>query len=69
MRRFMMAVAIAGSVWTSTLAGEVPTVGYAPPPPPPAAAPAAADGDMGGGGFAEQVTDEIVLAIFGFYAR
>ena len=56
------------TVSASTLAGDIPTVGYAPPPPPPAASPAT-DGDMGGGGFAQQITDEIVLAVFGFYAR
>jgi len=66
MKRFAIAIALTCIFAGSTLAGDIPMV---PGPPPPAPAPAATDGDMGGGGFAQQITDEIVLAIFGFYAR
>ena len=66
MKCFAMAIALTSLLAVSTLGGDIPTV---PGPPPPAPAPAATDGDMGGGGFAQQITDEIVLAVFGFYAR
>ncbi len=44
-------------------AGDIPSV---PAPPPPG--PSATEGDMGAGGFAETITDEFVLAIFGIFA-
>ena len=66
MKCLAIAIALTCFLAGSTLAGDIPTV---PGPPPPAPAPAATNGDMGGGGFAQQITDEIVLAIFGYYAR
>ena len=70
MKDIVKAIALTCVLGFPALAGEIPTGGFtSPPPPPPAPAPAATDGDMGGGGFAQQITDEIVLAIFGFYAR
>ena len=69
MKLLIASMIIIGAMSASALAGDIPTVGYAPPPPLPAASAAATDGDMGGGGFTQQITDEIVLAIFGYYAR
>lgn len=66
MKCFAMAIALTCLLAGSTLAGDIPTV---PGPPPTPAAPSAnVDGDMGAGGFTEQITDEIVLAIFGIFA-
>ena len=64
MKHFVMALAMTGLLAHCTFAGEIPSTDYVPPPPPPAAAP----GDMGAGGLAEEITDEIVLAIFEFFA-
>ena len=62
MKRFAIAIALTCVLGSSVLAGEIPSV---PAPPPPGAE---AEGDMGGGGFTEEITDEIVLAIFGIFA-
>ena len=67
MKRFLIAFALTSVLAGSVFAGEIPSV-PGPPPPPPAAAPADTEGDMGAGGFAEAVTDEFVLAIFGIFA-
>lgn len=66
MRRFVMALALTGLLALSTKAGEIPSTDFVPPPPPPS--PTQTGGDMGGGGFAEAMTDELVLAIFGIFA-
>lgn len=67
MRRFVMALAVTGLLALSVSAGEIPSTDFVPPPPPPG--PSAVEGDMGAGGFAETITDEVVLAIFGIFAR
>ena len=67
MKHFVMALAMTGLLAHSTLAGEIPSTDYVPPPPPPTAS-AETEGDMGSGGFTEEITDEIVLAIFGIFA-
>jgi len=69
MKDIVKAIALTCVLGFPALAGEIPTGGLTSPPPPPPAASPVATGDMGGGGFAQQITDEIVLAIFGFYAR
>ena len=66
MKHFVMALAMTGLLAHCTLAGEIPSTDYVPPPPPPPAA--ETEGDMGAGGFAEEITDEIVLAIVGIFA-
>lgn len=63
MKRFAMAIALLCILMGTSFAGDIPGV---PVPPPPA--PAETEGDMGSGGFAEEITDEIVLAIFGIFA-
>ena len=63
MKRFALAIALVCVLVGTALAGDIPSV---PAPPPPA--PAETEGDMGGGGFAEAITDEIVLAIFDVFA-
>lgn len=63
MKRFVIAIALTCVLSGSVLAGEIPSV---PGPPPPA--PATAEGDMGAGGFAEEITDQIALAIAGIFA-
>ena len=65
MKRLVIAIALTCVLSGPVFAGEIPSV---PAPPPPAPASAETDGDMGAGGFAEEITDEIVLAIFGFFA-
>jgi hypothetical protein len=65
MKRFAMAIALVCVVAGTSFAGDIPGV---PAPPPPIAAPAETEGDMSAGGFAEEITDEIVLAIFGIFA-
>ena len=65
MKRFAMAIALVCVLAGNSFAGDIPSV---PAPPPPSAAPAETEGDMGGGGFAETITDEIVLAIFEVFA-
>lgn len=66
MNRYLTTVVLALALSMSAFAGEIPSV---PGPPPTPAAPSAnVDGDMGAGGFTEQITDEIVLAIFGIFA-
>jgi hypothetical protein len=65
MKRFAMAIALVCVLVGTCFAGDIPGV---PAPPPPSAAPAETEGDMGGGGFAEAITDEFVLAIFGVFA-
>ena len=64
MKHLVIAIALTCVLGGSVFAGEIPSV-PAPPPPAPAAE---TEGDMGAGGFAEEITDEIVLAIFGFFA-
>lgn len=68
MRRFVMALAVTGLLALSTRAGEIPSTDFVPPPPPPPRAASQTGGDMGAGGFAEAMTDELVLAIFGIFA-
>jgi hypothetical protein len=65
MKRFAIAIALTCVFTATAFAGDIPMV---PGPPPPSAAPAETEGDMGGGGFAEAITDEFVLAIFGVFA-
>ena len=65
MRRFAIAFALTCALAATVVAGDIPTV----PAPPPAATPIETDGDMGGGGFAQEITDEVVLAIFGMLTR
>ena len=65
MKRFVIAIALTCVFSGSVCAGEIPSV---PAPPPPIPASAESEGDMGAGGFAEEITDEIVLAIFGIFA-
>ena len=65
MKRFAMSIALTCVLVGTSLAGDIPSV---PAPPPPIAAPAETEGDIGAGGFAEEITDEIVLAIFGIFA-
>ncbi|MGI8918324.1 MAG: hypothetical protein ACR2H6_06950 [Pyrinomonadaceae bacterium] len=65
MKRFAIAIALVCVLAGTAFAGDIPC---APVPPPPAASPAETEGDMGAGGFAEEITDEIVLAIFGIFA-
>ena len=62
MKRFAMAIALVCVIAGTSFAGDIPGV---PAPPPPGVE---AEGDMGGGGFTEEITDEIVLAIFGIFA-
>jgi hypothetical protein len=62
MKRFAMAIALLCVLVGTSFAGDIPGV---PAPPPPAAE---TEGDMGGGGFAEAITDQIVLAIFDAFA-
>ena len=62
MKRFALAIAFTCALAATSIAGDIPMV----PGPPPA--PAETEGDMGGGGFAEAITDEIVLAIFNAFA-
>ena len=64
MNRIAIAIALVCIFVGTAFAGDIPGV-PAPPPSPPAAA---TEGDMGGGGFAEAMTDELVLAIFGVFA-
>jgi hypothetical protein len=64
MKRFATATALVCIITATVLAGDIPSV-PAPPPSPPSAA---AEGDMGAGGFAQQITDELVLALFGIFA-
>lgn len=61
---FVLVVTLSGSV----IAGDIPSVDYVPPPLPPSAPAAVTEGDMGAGGFAEEITAEIVLAIFRIFA-
>ena len=65
MKRITLAVALVCVLVGTSFAGDIPC---APVPPPPAPASADTEGDMGAGGFAEEITDEIVLAIFGIFA-
>lgn len=65
MKRIAVAIALTCVLAGSVFAGDIPC---APAPPPPAPASAETEGDMGAGGFAEEITDEIVLAIFGIFA-
>ena len=68
MKCFAIAIVLTCLLASSTVAGDIPTV-PGPPPPTPTPASACVDGDESAGGFAQQITDEIVRAIFGFYAR
>ena len=65
MRRFATAIALACALAATVFAGDIPMV----PAPPPATSPAASDGDMGAGGIAQEITDEVVLAIFGMFTN
>ncbi|HKR60787.1 MAG TPA: hypothetical protein VJS64_13785 [Pyrinomonadaceae bacterium] len=65
MRRFATAIALTCVLAATVFAGDIPMVPGPPPPTPSANAP----GDMGGGGIAQEITDEIVLAIFGIFTR
>lgn len=64
MKQFLIAIALTCALATAVFGGEIPSV---PAPPPPG--PSAVEGDMGPGGFTEAITDEVVLAIFGRFAR
>jgi hypothetical protein len=64
MKRVTMAIALVSVITGTVFAGDIPSV----PAPPPAAPQSTKGGDMGGGGFAEAMTDELVLAIFGIFA-
>ncbi len=65
MKHFAMAIALVCVLMGTAFPGDIPSV---PAPPPPIPAPTETEGDMGAGGFAEEITDEIVLAIFGIFA-
>ena len=65
MKRIAMAIALVYVLVGTSFAGDIPGV----PAPPPPAAPTETDGDMGGGGFAQEITDEVVLAIFGMFTN
>lgn len=79
MKRFVMAITLTCALSTSALAGNIPTDGVAsptPPPPPGAAQVANAKGDIPSvpgevptGGWAQKMTEEFLLAIFGIFAR
>ena len=62
MKRLAIVIALTCALAGTAFGGDVPSV-PAPPPGPPAT-----EGDMGAGGFAETITDEFVLAIFGIFA-
>ena len=63
MKRIALAVALVCVFVGTSLAGDIPSV-----PAPPPHGPSATEGDMGAGGFAETITDEFVLAVFGIFA-
>ena len=63
MKRIAVAIVLTCVLSSITLGGDIPMV---PAPPPPG--PSATEGDMGAGGFADAITDEIVLAIFEVFA-
>ena len=65
MKRFAMAVLLTCVFTSGALAGDIPTV---PAPPPSSAASAETDGDMGNFDLSDEITDEIVLTIFGIFA-
>jgi hypothetical protein len=64
MNRIAITIALVCIFVGTAFGGDIPGV----PAPPPSPTPAATSGDMGGGGFAEAMTDELVLAIFGIFA-
>ena len=64
MKRFVTVLALTCALATAVFGGEIPSV-----PAPPPLGPSAVEGDMGAGGFAETITGEVVLAIFGIFAR
>ena len=63
MKRITLAMALVCVFVGTSLGGDIPSV---PAPPPPGLS--ATEGDMGAGGFADAITDEIVLAIFEAFA-
>jgi len=67
MRRFAMVVVMSVLLAFSAFAGEIPSTDFKPPTPPTGSS-TSHEGDMGSGGFAQEITDEVVLAIFGFFA-
>jgi len=67
MKCLVMAFALTFVLAGTGFAGDIPSVPG--PPPTPATAPAENAGEVPTVGLAQQITDEIVLAIFGFYAR
>ena len=61
MKRFLMTMALTCVLSSSSLAGEVPTVGITSPPPPPSGFQSATDttapGDVPSVGFSQQVSE------------
>ena len=53
MKRFVMAITLAGALSASTLAGEIPTVGVTAPPPATQTTP----GEVPSGGFAQEMSE------------
>ncbi len=73
MNRLMTTLVLTLALSVSVFAGEIPSV---PGPPPPATVEAPNDGDIPSvpgeiptGGFAQQISDGIVLTIFSMFAR
>lgn len=71
MKRFLMTIALAFALSSSTLAGDIPSVDApSPPPPPPNQITSQTfpddtllTGDIPSGGFAQQVTDAALSAL------
>lgn len=65
MKRFLMAMALAGALSGSVLAGDVPTSDYAPPAPdePTQTTTAAARGDMPTWGYTQQGSTDLTLTM------
>lgn len=74
MKRFVLTITLTCLVSISALAGEMPTVGFAPPPPPGTTqtSTVTSPGEIPTGGFVQQLSDEAtmdaLLAILGLLA-
>lgn len=71
MKRLVAVGFLICTVSVSTLAGNIPTSDVVPPPPPPPGAAQGVNGpgEIPTGGFAQTITDEFLLAIFGMFAK
>src|SRR6267378_1602330 len=64
MKRIVVTVALACVLSSSALAGEVPSVGYAPPPPDPTHMTSVASlGDVPTGGYTQDAATDITLIV------